>query len=72
MNFNSKEELIEFVKTQCGVVLPNESGFLNEDEYLLYTEIPRTNKIEILSLLDKYGIRHNEHLKNRYWIYLLN
>lgn len=72
MNFSTKDELIEFIKVQCGVYLSNEQGFLNENEYLLYTEIPRLHKNAILSCLNKYGIQHNEHVKNHYWIYLIN
>lgn len=72
MNFKSKDELIEFIEKQTGVRLPNVPGFLNDHELLLYTEIPRKYKNSILSLLNKNGIQHNEHIHGQYWIYLDN
>lgn len=72
MTFASKQDLIYFVKEQCGIELKNIYGYLGECEFLLYTEIPKTHKISVLSLLSKYGIQTNEHLNNKYWIYLIN
>lgn len=72
MNFDSKEQLIEKIKEQFGVVLPNEKSFLNEDEHLLYTQLPKAYEFTILSWLDKNGIQHCAHTKHNYWLYLQN
>ncbi len=71
-SFNSKQELIDFIYKQCNVVLNNESGVLGECDGLLYTRIPQACLNSVLSVLNKYGIQHNEHLHNKYWIYLNN
>lgn len=72
MNFRNKSELIAFIKDQCGVELQEESGSLNDDPELLYTEIPRKYKNSVLSVLKKYGIETNEHLNGKFWLYLIN
>lgn len=72
MNFESKQELVDFVKEQTGFVLENEEHFLNSDPHLLYTKIPRVVQNSILSLFHKKNIQTNEHTNNGYWIYLLN
>ena len=72
MNFESKQELIDFVKEQFGVVLENEEHFLNSEPDLLYTRIPKQYQNQILSAFKKWGIETNEHLNNGYWIYLIN
>ncbi len=70
MNFKNKQELVDFVKTQLNVELKGEEPFDDEYEELFYTKLPKKNKI--LSLFNKYGIETNEHLNNRYWVYLIN
>lgn len=72
MNFESKQELIDFVETQFGIVLENEEHFLNSEPDLLYTRIPKDMQGNILSAFEKWNIQTNEHLNNGYWIYLIN
>ena len=72
MNFKNKQELINFVKTQLNVELKGEEPFDDEYEELFYTKFPKERKNEILALFHKYGIETNEHLNNRYWVYLIN
>ena len=73
MDFNSKQELIDFVQQQCGVVLENDEEYiLNQHPDLLYTEIPKLHRNQILSLFHKKNIETNEHLNGKYWIYLQN
>ena len=73
MDFNNKQELVDFVKEQFGVILENdESHTLNKHPDLLYTEIPEAHKNQIFSLFHKKNIRTNEHLNGKYWIYLVN
>ena len=73
MDFVSKQELVDFVKEQCGVVLENdEAHTLNKHPDLLYTEIPKKHKNQIFSLFRKRNIKTNEHLSGKYWIYLVN
>lgn len=73
MDFKNKQELVNFVKEQCGVVLENNENYtLNKHPDFLYTEIPKTHKNQILSLFRKKNIQTNEHLNGKYWIYLVN
>ena len=71
MNFESKQELIDFVQQQFGVVLENDEEYiLNDHPELLYTEIPKKHRNSILSFFRKKNIETNEHLNGKYWIYL--
>lgn len=72
MNFKNKQDLINFIKNQCNVELQNIDGFCGENPDLLYTEIPKDHKNSVLSVCCKYGIQTNEHVNNKYWIYLTN
>ncbi len=73
MDFNTKQELVEFVKEQCGVVLENDEEYtLNKHPDLLYTEIPKKHRNQIFYLFRKKNIQTNEHLNGKYWIYLKN
>ena len=72
MDFENKDQLIRYVEKQFNITLKNEPGFLNDNKDLLYTELPPQFKNSILSHFDKFGIRHNEHTGNNYWIYLKN
>lgn len=73
MDFTSKQELVDFVKKQCGVVLGNDEDYiLNQHPDLIYTEIPKAHKNQIFSLFRKKNIQTNEHLNGKYWIYLVN
>lgn len=72
--FNSKQELIDFVKHQTNIELKDDkSERLNNQQDVLYARLPgKSDNNAVLSLLDKYGIRHEEHLNNGYWIWLKN
>ena len=73
MDFETKHELIDFVRKQFGVILENdESHPLNQHPDLLYTVIPRNQRNAILSFFHKKKIEINEHLNGKYWIYLKN
>lgn len=72
MNFSSKQELIDFVEKQFGIVLENEEHYLNSNSNLLYTRIPKNMQNSILSAFRKWNIETNEHLNNGYWIYVIN
>ncbi len=72
MDFKNKQELIDFIKNQCNVELQNINNFCGQNPDLLYTEIPRNHKNLVLSVLNRNGIQTNEHLNNKYWIYLKN
>ena len=50
MNFETKQELIDFVREQLGVVLENdETHPLNKHPDLLYTFIPKNQRSSILN-----------------------
>ena len=68
--FESKSELIEFIKQQTNVELKNIDGFLGDNPNLLYAEIPREKRNIVLSICRKHGIETNEHLNGRYWFYV--
>lgn len=70
MSFKTKEELIDFINTLTGVELEIIDSPNQRDPNLLYTELPRNHRAEILTILNKYGIQTNEHLNGKYWIYL--
>ena len=73
MDFETKQDLIDFVREQLGVVLENDEEYiLNKHPDLLYTEIPKRNRNQIFSLFQKKNIQTNEHLNGKYWIYLVN
>lgn len=72
MNFASKEDLIEFVSQQLGITLSNEDCYCNRLSDVLYTEIPKSHKNEVLKLLDRNGIRHESHHHDWLWIFLIN
>ena len=73
MDFETKQELIDFVREQFGVVLENdETHPLNQHPDLLYTVIPKNQRNSILSFFHKKKIETNEHLNGNYWIYLRN
>jgi hypothetical protein len=71
-SFNSKQELIDFIKAQCKVELKNIDNFCGNNPDFLYAEIPQKYKNSVLSLCNKYGIEINEHLNNKYWFYIAN
>jgi hypothetical protein len=69
--FKNKQELVDFVKTQLNVELKNDPNeLLNHKRNILYTEIPKDRETPIFSLLTKYGIRYEQHMKGYYWIYI--
>jgi hypothetical protein len=69
--FKNKNELIDFVKTQLKVELVNDpNDRLNQKRNVLYTEIPKERELPVFSLLTKYGIRYEQHMKGYYWIFL--
>lgn len=70
MKFDSKADLVAFIKKQTGVELKNIDGFCGDNPDLLYAEIPKNRKNEILALCHKYGIETNEHVHNQYWFYV--
>ena len=73
MDFETKQELIDFVYEHFGVVLENdETNPLNQHHDLLYTVIPKNQRNSILYLFHKKKIKNNEQLNSKYWIYLVN
>ena len=73
MDFETKQDLIDFVREQFGVVLENDETYpLNQHPDLLYTVIPKNQRNSILSFFRKKKIETNEHLNGKYWIYLKN
>ena len=57
MHFETKRDLIDFVREQFGVVLENdETHPLNQHPDLLYTVIPKSQRSSILSFFHKKKI----------------
>lgn len=72
MDFSTKQELIDFIKSQLNVELQNIDGYCGNEPDLLYAEVPRAHKNAVLDLCRKHGIETNEHVKRKYWFYLKN
>ena len=56
MSFKNKSDLVAFIKNQTNVELANTNDRFNGKRNVLYTEINRQHKNNILSLLNKYVI----------------
>jgi hypothetical protein len=73
MTFKNKDELIQFVKEQTNILLPKDKDDrINNKRNILYTEIRLSDKIMVLSLLNKHGIGYEQHIGNNYFIYIKN
>ena len=70
MSFKNKQELIDFIKQQTNVSLPNPVNSLNSKRKILYTEIKRSDAYKVLPLLVRKGVRYEAHVENAYWIYV--
>lgn len=70
MEFLNKEEFIKFVKEQINIKIEKANEDLNDKEHILYVKLSKNNKYDILNLLNKYNIRHEEHLNDKYWIWI--
>lgn len=68
MKFKNGAGLAEFVKTQVNVIIKVDTTF-KERKGVCYMEIP--NSLSVLTLLAKNNIRIENHLKNRYFVYLV-
>lgn len=67
---SKKEKLINFIKTQINVELENNiNDRLNQKRNILYTKISKNCQCQVLSLLNKYNIRCEEHHKDYFWIW---
>jgi len=67
----NKQELIDYIAHQVGIRLENNKGdILNDRRKILYTAITKANKNAVLSLLNKKGIRYENHINNYYFIYI--
>ena len=60
MDFETKQDLIDFIREQFGIVLENdETHLLNQHPDLLYTFIPQNQRNSILYLFHKKKIKTN-------------
>jgi hypothetical protein len=67
----SKQELIDYVAHQLNITLENnKNDILNDRRKILHTTITKANKNAVLSLLNKKGIRYENHINNYYFIYI--
>ena len=70
-SFKNKAELISYIKTNTNVTLENDTtDSCNKKRYILHTVINKIDRLNVLSFLNKRGIRVEEHLYNSYYIYL--
>jgi len=63
-----KQELLDFIKYQLKIELKELENFKSEKK--IYVEIKKEDQFNVLSLLNEKNIEHNEHLNNKYWIYI--
>ena len=61
-----KYKLLSFIKYQLNVELKDIDKFKTKN--MIYVEIKKENKFQVLSLLKKFNIEYCEHLNNKYWI----
>jgi hypothetical protein len=67
----NKQELIDYVAHQVNVRLENNlNSALNSNKKALYTTITRNNRNAVLGILNRKGIRYEEHIKDNYFIYI--
>ena len=70
-SFKNKAELISYIETNTNVTLENDPADLcNKKRYILHTVINKIDRLNVLSFLNKRGIRVEEHLYDSYYIYL--
>jgi hypothetical protein len=66
-----KQELIDFVAHQVNVRLENNpNSTLNGNKKTLYTTITRNSRNAVLGILNKKGIRYENHINDKYFIYI--
>lgn len=69
--FKNKAELISYIEANTNVTLENDPADLcNKKRYILHTVINKIDRLNVLSFLNKKGIRVEEHLYDSYYIYL--
>jgi hypothetical protein len=67
----NKQELIDYIAHQVGIRLENnKNDILNDRRKILHTTITKANRNAVLSLLNKKGIRYENHINNYYFIYI--
>lgn len=70
MEFLNKEEFIKFIKEQINIEIEEINEDFNDKEHILYVQLNKNNKYDILNLLNKYNIRYEEHLNDKYWLWI--
>lgn len=68
--YTKKEKFIKSIKHQLNVELKNEDSIFNYKKNILYTKINKINKYVLFSYFNKNNIKYEEHLNNKFWVYL--
>ena len=69
--FKNKAELISYIEKYTNVTLENDSADLcNKKRYILHTVINKNDRLNVLSFLNKRGIKVEQHIYDSYFIYL--
>ncbi|MBC2576558.1 hypothetical protein [Peptostreptococcus canis] len=69
--FKNKQELVDFVKNQVNIELENDKeNFLNKKRKILYTKISDEDAYLVIPLFKKYGIAHERHYRERWFVYV--
>ena len=69
--FKNKTELVSYIKKYTNVTLENDPADLcNKKRYILHTVINKNDRLNVLSFLNKRGIRVEQHIYDSYFIYL--
>ena len=69
--FKNKAELISYIEKYTNVTLENDPADLcNKKRYILHTVINKNDRLNVLSFLNKRGIRVEQHIYDSYFIYL--
>ena len=70
-NYKNKDEFINYIEDQTKIKLTNDKdNFMNNKRNSLYTEIDKEDQLPLFSFLKKQSIKYEQHLGNKYWIYI--
>lgn len=66
-----KDRFIKYIKHQLNIDLVNDKNEpLNNKRKILYTEVKQKDNYTLVSFLTKNGIRYEQHIGYKYWIWV--
>jgi len=68
--FKNKNDFVSFIKEQLNIDIISDENQFNNKRNMLYAEISQKNQLSLFSLLRKNGVRYENHINNKFWIYI--